>query len=266
MSSPTLEKLSAQLTALIGPEAFAKAEAARAAAKATAEAAAKVAAEAAAKAAAAKAAAAAAPAKAAAPADGATPASAASTANVSSGSGPRPDLPKTAAPAPLAPKPAVAAAAVPRVAVAPATPATPAVPTPPALPPLPLQATDATLKGYDLDAIVAPAQVIDAAHLLDAAGFGLDAITGVDWLAQNEMEVVYDYFHPLESLRVVVRTRVPRATPEVPTIVEVFPGANWHERETHDFFGITFAGHPNLAPFLLPEDADFHPLRKDYAP
>ena len=90
--------------------------------------------------------------------------------------------------------------------------------------------------------------------------------TGVDWLAQNEMEVVYDYLHFSSPLRVVIRTRLPRVQPEVPTILEVFPGANWHERETHDFFGIRFLGHPNLKPFLLPEDADFHPLRKDYKP
>jgi NADH-quinone oxidoreductase subunit C len=80
------------------------------------------------------------------------------------------------------------------------------------------------------------------------------------------MEVVYDFFHPTASARVAVRTRIPRAEPELPTISSIFPGANWHERETHDFFGIRFAGHPNLAPFLLPEDATFHPLRKDYQP
>jgi NADH-quinone oxidoreductase subunit C len=63
---------------------------------------------------------------------------------------------------------------------------------------------------------------------------------------------------------VAFRTRVPREDPEVPTISSVFPGANWHERETHDFFGIRFAGHANLTPFLLPEDATYHPLRKDF--
>jgi NADH-quinone oxidoreductase subunit C len=51
----------------------------------------------------------------------------------------------------------------------------------------------------------------------------------------------------------------------VPSISEVFPGANWHERETHEFFGIRFLGHPNLSPLLLPEDATYHPLRKDFA-
>ena len=130
--------------------------------------------------------------------------------------------------------------------------------------PLPLRAVDYTLKGYHLEATVEPAQVAFAAEQLDGEGFSLDTITGVDWLAEGQMEVVYDYFHPAQPLRVVVRTRVPRAEPELPTISTVFPGANWHERETHDFFGIRFAGHPNLTPFLLPEDATYHPLRKDF--
>jgi NADH-quinone oxidoreductase subunit C len=130
----------------------------------------------------------------------------------------------------------------------------------------PIQKPDYAAKGWHFDVTVLPTQVVLAAEILDKDGFALDAVTGVDWMAQGEMEVVYDFFHPTTPLRVVVRTRVPRATPEVPTISEVFPGANWHERETHDFFGIRFAGHPNLTPFLLPEDADFHPLRKDYNP
>lgn len=157
------------------------------------------------------------------------------------------------------PAPAVA----PGPEAAPAAAPPPAAPAPAARPSLP-QAVDRALKGYDFDATVAPAQVVTAARILDAAGLALDAITGVDWLAQNAMEIVYDFFHHTEPLRVVVRARVPRAEPELPTISGVFPGANWHERETHDFFGIRFSGHPNLKPFLLPEDADFHPLRKDF--
>jgi NADH-quinone oxidoreductase subunit C len=180
--------------------------------------------------------------------------------------GPAPTAPAPAAPVatPAAPAPAAAAPApAPAGAAAAAAPAP--APAAPAAPP-PLQSVAHALKGYDLDVTVAPDQVTAAATLLDSTGFGLDAITGVDWPVQNQMEVVYDYFHPTEPLRVVVRTRVPRAEPELPTICPVFAGANWHERETHDFFGIRFAGHPNLKPFLLPEDANFHPLRKDYAP
>jgi NADH-quinone oxidoreductase subunit C len=106
--------------------------------------------------------------------------------------------------------------------------------------------------------------VVAAAELLGKDGFSLDTITGVDWMASGQMEVVYDYFHPHRSLRAVVRTRIPRDNPEIATISNVFPGANWHERETHDFFGIRFLGHPDLSPFLLPEDATYHPLRKDF--
>ncbi len=129
----------------------------------------------------------------------------------------------------------------------------------------PVQLVDAGKRGWHLDAAISPSQVVLAAEILNQAGFSLDAVTGVDWLAQSEMEVVYDYFHTGAPLRVAVRVRVPRQDPGLPTISTVFPGANWHERETHDFFGIRFAGHPDLTPFLLPEDANYHPLRKDFS-
>ena len=91
------------------------------------------------------------------------------------------------------------------------------------------------------------------------------AVTGVDWMAAGEMEVVYDFYHPTCAWHVAVRCRVPREAAEVPTVSGIYPGANWHERETHEFFGIRFSGHPDLSPLLLPEDADYHPLRKDFA-
>jgi NADH-quinone oxidoreductase subunit C len=125
---------------------------------------------------------------------------------------------------------------------------------------------DHAARGFHLDAAVAPGQVAAAAEVLDRNGFALDTITGVDWIAANEMEVVYDYFHPGSGMRVAVRARVPRGHPELPTISGVYPGANWHEREAHDFFDLRFTGHPNLDPLLLPEDAEYHPLRKDFSP
>ncbi len=147
---------------------------------------------------------------------------------------------------------------------APASVSPPALPNPLAHLPFPFHGVDYAAKGYHVEATVSPDQVVSAAEQLDREGLALDTITGVDWMAEDQMEVVYDYFHPAKALRVVVRTRIPRANPEIATIHQVFPGANWHERETHDFFGIRFLGHPNLTPFLLPEDADYHPLRKDY--
>jgi len=130
---------------------------------------------------------------------------------------------------------------------------------------VPFQGVDYAFRGYHAEASVSPDQVVSAAQELDRDGFALDTITGVDWMAEGQIEVVYDYFHPVKPLRAVVRTRVPRDNPELPTISTVFPGANWHEREAHDFFGVRFLGHPNLTPFLLPEDATYHPLRKDFS-
>jgi NADH-quinone oxidoreductase subunit C len=65
--------------------------------------------------------------------------------------------------------------------------------------------------------------------------------------------------------RIVIRVRVSRENPELPSISKIFGGANWHEREAHDMFGFVFSGHPDLSPLLLPEDATFHPLRKDFS-
>ena len=127
-----------------------------------------------------------------------------------------------------------------------------------------LRPADYPLRGYHLEGSVTADQVELAAAEMDREGLALDTITGVDWLAEKQMEVVYDFFHPTTGLRVVIRCRVNRQNPQIPSIASIFPGANWHERETHDFFGIRFLGHPNLEPFLLPEDATYHPLRKDY--
>ncbi len=107
--------------------------------------------------------------------------------------------------------------------------------------------------------------MVEAVNIMDRHGFAIDAVTGMDWLAQGLMEVVYDFAHFQTGMRVSIRARLPRSKPVVATISKVFPGANWHERETHDMFGIDFTGHPDLTPFLLPDDADYHPLRKDFS-
>lgn len=126
---------------------------------------------------------------------------------------------------------------------------------------------DYAVHGYHIDAQVAPDQLLEAVAILDTQEYFIETITGVDWIKEGEFEVIYDFSrYDFDVCRVVIRTRVPRDNPHVPTITSIYAGANWHERETHDFFGIVFDGHPHLVPLLLPEDADFHPLRKDYKP
>uniref|UniRef100_UPI0011B050B6 NADH-quinone oxidoreductase subunit C n=1 Tax=Streptomyces sp. SM10 TaxID=565556 RepID=UPI0011B050B6 len=64
--------------------------------------------------------------------------------------------------------------------------------------------------------------------------------------------------------RLLLRTTVPHAAATLPTAIGVYAGAAWHERETHEMFGIVFEDHPHLVPLLLPEAFEGHPLRKDF--
>ena len=138
--------------------------------------------------------------------------------------------------------------------------AEPEEPTPPPGP----KETDYKAKGYHLDVDLPPEKLPEAAEILLREDFFIESITGVDWIDDGQLEAVYDFNHFDELCRVVLRTRTDRVNPAIPTISHIYQGANWHERETHDFFGIKFIDHPNLEPLLLPEDADFHPLLKDF--
>jgi len=126
---------------------------------------------------------------------------------------------------------------------------------------------DHAANGYDIDVQLEPGELLAAVMILDENEFFLEGVTGVDWIKEKQLESVYDFSrYDFDQCRVVIRTRTPRDNPSIPTISKIYPGASWHERETHDFFGIKFEGHPHLIPLLLPEDADFHPLLKDFKP
>ncbi|MEV6577141.1 NADH-quinone oxidoreductase subunit C [Streptomyces sp. NPDC051582] len=64
--------------------------------------------------------------------------------------------------------------------------------------------------------------------------------------------------------RLLLRTTVPHSAPSLPSAVAIYAGAEWHERETHEMFGVVFTDHPHLVPLLLPENFEGHPLRKDF--
>jgi len=64
--------------------------------------------------------------------------------------------------------------------------------------------------------------------------------------------------------RIRLEVSVPDADPHIPSVVDVYPACNWHERETWDFFGIIFDGHPGLTRIEMPDDWKGHPQRKDY--
>jgi NADH-quinone oxidoreductase subunit C len=94
----------------------------------------------------------------------------------------------------------------------------------------------------------------------------LQDLCGVDYLGKKEprFEVVYHLYSIRHRNALRVRAEVPEDDPSIESVVAIWAGANWHERECYDLFGITFAGHPDLRRVLMPEDWEGHPLRKDY--
>jgi NADH-quinone oxidoreductase subunit C len=79
-----------------------------------------------------------------------------------------------------------------------------------------------------------------------------------------ELHVAYHLQSMTHNRRLRVETSCPDADPHVPSVVAIYPAADWHERETWDMFGIIFDGHPHLTRILMPDDWAGHPQRKDY--
>ncbi|MFD3520865.1 NADH-quinone oxidoreductase subunit C [Streptomyces sp. NPDC058653] len=128
---------------------------------------------------------------------------------------------------------------------------------------------DATAeRAYDLLTVDVPAASWPAA--LETARSTLGC-TYFDWLsAVDEPGTGFRVGAHVASLergavrRLLVRTTVPHEAPVLPTAIGIYAGAEWHERETYEMFGITFTDHPNLVHLLLPETFEGHPLRKDF--
>ncbi|MCL4355768.1 MAG: NADH-quinone oxidoreductase subunit C [Nitrososphaerota archaeon] len=119
--------------------------------------------------------------------------------------------------------------------------------------------------------VSAPASMIKDVALFarDSLGFDhISTVSGVDWIAKNALEVVYFVGSTVpgqEGFVLALSERVPRDNPVVSTLIGVWRGAEYHERETHEMFGLNFQGHPDQSHLFLPEDwNDLPPLRKDY--
>lgn len=104
-----------------------------------------------------------------------------------------------------------------------------------------------------------------ARTLRDAHGFDyLSLLSGVDY-KEKGFQVVYHLLGLLSGKKLVVKVDAPgRENPSVPSVTDVWPTANFHEREAWDLLGIRFTGHPDLRRILMREDWVGHPLRKDY--
>jgi NADH-quinone oxidoreductase subunit C len=132
--------------------------------------------------------------------------------------------------------------------------------------------------GDDVDIVVATEQLaatvaLERYHdvvrfLRDEPEFACDFCdftAGVDLGPEEGFEVVTQLFSTEHHHDVRVKVRLPYDDPVAPTISDLFPGCDWHERETMEMFGIRFEGHPKPVKLLLAEPFEGHPLRKDFA-
>jgi len=103
-------------------------------------------------------------------------------------------------------------------------------------------------------------------HLKEKEGFNhLQDLCGVDYYPEEpRFEVVYNLYSIWRRLHIRVRAKVKEDPAEIESVTELWRGANWHERECFDMFGIIFKGHSDLRRILMPDDWDGHPLKKDY--
>ncbi|MDI6900522.1 MAG: NADH-quinone oxidoreductase subunit C [Anaerosomatales bacterium] len=107
-------------------------------------------------------------------------------------------------------------------------------------------------------------RLFSAAQDMRDLGFDLlGMLTAVD--RGETFELVYRVRSREMSAAIFLKTEVPRDEPRIPSLVPLWPAADWQEREVYDMFGIVFEGHPDLRRILLPDDWEGYPLRKDYA-
>lgn len=115
-------------------------------------------------------------------------------------------------------------------------------------------------QGYHLEVLLSSAELAACAGLLRTRDFYLVFVSAVH--LDPQVTVIYQFASYQHPCRIMVRLSVDREG-TVPTISHIFDGANWHERETRDMYGVLFSGHPYLEPLLLAEeDADLKPLLK----
>ena len=115
---------------------------------------------------------------------------------------------------------------------------------------------------------------IDASSLRELAEFllrnprlkmdWLQNLSGVDYVADDKMCVVYDLWSFDLRHTFAVKAYCSRDNPHIPSVADLWPAADWHEREAFDMFGIIFDGHPDLRRILCADDWEGFPLRKDY--
>ena len=111
-------------------------------------------------------------------------------------------------------------------------------------------------------------KVIMLLSVLKNEGFKqLSYLSAVDWPEEHSFEIIYVLMNWTLGYHLMIRTKIDRNSPEMPSIITVFPGAIYYERECHEFFGVKFPGNPTYEKQLILENwDDIPPLRKDFDP
>jgi NADH-quinone oxidoreductase subunit C len=114
--------------------------------------------------------------------------------------------------------------------------------------------------------LIDPARVKPVLTHLRGKGYRfLASLHGVDYYPHEpRLGVLYELLDMERVARISVKARVPTDAPEIDSVVELFPGAEFPEREVYDMFGVKFNGHPDLRRILMPEDYEGHPQRRDF--
>ncbi len=127
--------------------------------------------------------------------------------------------------------------------------------------PADIRSRDYEKNGFFLEIKAKAEQVEAVAKAAREADCFLESITAADF--SEGVQILYQFNSFTSVARVMVRVQLARGE-SVPTISSIYDAALWYEREVFDLYGILFNNHPDLRRLLLPEDADFHPLLKDY--
>jgi NADH-quinone oxidoreductase subunit C len=133
---------------------------------------------------------------------------------------------------------------------------------------LPGAVTGASVAFGDLTLVVETSKIVDVVRFLrDDPGcrfVNFIDVTAVDYPGrENRFEVVYHLLSPTLNARIRLKAAASETT-QVPSIITVFPGADWFERECYDLYGVIFTGHPDMRRLLTDYGFDGHPLRKDF--
>ena len=101
-------------------------------------------------------------------------------------------------------------------------------------------------------------------NLKDMGFDHLSDVTVVDYINEGEFELIYHLWSHSKKIRAIVKTRISRESPRIKSVVDLWVGAQIHEREGHEMFGVEFEGNPDLSPLFLEDWDEIPPFRKDF--